>query len=331
MLIFPVIRIFLILTVFIVNDDSVKRKISDRDLYNWVNYLSSDEMKGRRNGSPEMQDASLWISERFIEYGIKMMDGYDGYFQDYTYDSKSGKISERNVVGWIEGSDPVLKNEYIVLSAHFDHIGIEKNSGPDSICNGADDNAAGTATLIAIAKYFRLTGKTPGRSLIFAAFSGEEDGMRGSRHFVKYLPVPANKVFANLNFEMTGHSEELGPNNFYMTGCSFSNLDEIIAGYEGRSGIRLIDDLPVADILFNASDNISFSKMSLSDGGYSGIPSGTFATSTVKSYLHTPYDEISLFDLGNMTSIVNHFCEVVLELSVEKKKINWTDQMFRRP
>ncbi len=321
--------IFILLCLFPFNTG--KDLVTREDLKEWVLFLSSDEMRGRRNGSPEMLIAAEWISSKFREYDIRTLDGQNSFINNYSYSSRSVAINERNVIGMIEGTDPDLKDELLVLSAHFDHTGIRKGASADSINNGADDNAAGTSTLIGIAKYIKESGISPSRTIVFAAFSGEEDGMRGSRNFVSGLPFPAEKIYANLNFEMTGHSEELGKGKYYMTGCRFSNLDDIIKDYITDPGIRLIDTIPITEMLFNSSDNAAFSKMSVSDGVMTGIPSGTFATSTLAPYIHTPSDEADLFDFDNMAVIVNHFAEIVLKLSDEKKKIIWTDPKYRRP
>ncbi|MCX6329031.1 MAG: M28 family peptidase, partial [Bacteroidia bacterium] len=187
-----------------------KNAVTASELKEWISFLSSDEMKGRKNGSPEMKKAALWIAEKYREYGLKPAGANDELIQNYSYSSWLGTIEERNVVGIIEGSDPSLKNQYIVLSAHFDHIGIKRGAVPDSICNGADDNAAGTCAVIGIAKALSLSKMKPGRSILFAAFSGEESGMRGSRYFVSASPVPLKNIIADINFEMIGHSEYLG-------------------------------------------------------------------------------------------------------------------------
>ncbi len=329
-----ILNMKLLLTVFLLLlpvNQAGKQYVTIENLKDWITYLSSDEMKGRKNGSQEMRIAANWISERFIQFGLSPLAFNDGFIKEYTYSSRSGNVNERNVIGYIEGSDPLLKDEYIILSAHFDHMGTVKGNPADSVYNGADDNAAGTSTLIAIAKYIRESGAKPGRSIIFAAFSGEEQGMRGSRNFVSNLPVPAEKIYANLNFEMTGHSEELGAGKYYMTGCLLSNLDEIVGSYIDEPGIELIDTLPVANMLFNASDNIAFSKMSVADDITTGIPSGTFATSTLAPHVHSLDDEASFFDFSNMATLVNHFGKVVLRLSDEKKKVIWTDSKWRRP
>jgi len=172
------------------------------DLKSWVSYLASDQLRGRANGSPEMKVAAGWIADKFREYGLKpiMPGGY--YIQGYAYTARKKTVEERNIIGILEGNDPVLKDQYLFITAHFDHIGIRKGATQDSICNGADDNAAGTCTLIAIAKEIYESGLKPGRTLVFVAFSGEESGARGSRFFVANSPVPVKNIYADINFEM---------------------------------------------------------------------------------------------------------------------------------
>ena len=254
-----------------------------------------------------MKTAALWIGEKFREAGLKPLNNNSEFIHDYTFVSRQGTVNEKNVIGYLEGSDPELKNEYIILSAHFDHIGVRKGIAADSIYNGADDNAAGTCTVIGIAKAIKDAGLKPGRSIIFAAFSGEEQGMRGSRNFVSNPPFPLSNFYANLNFEMTGHSEFLGKGKYYMTGCAKSNLDDLIKEYNRKTSFELIDTIEIAESLFNISDNISFSAISMADGIRSGIPSGTFATTTYSQYLHNVTDEADLFDYENMSELGKSF------------------------
>jgi hypothetical protein len=309
----------------------------------WVSFLASDKMMGRRNGSPEMEKAATWIAGKFQEMGLKpvitLSSGYSiiftapsvDFISDYTFTSRQNEVNERNVIGLLEGSDQLLKDEYIILSAHFDHIGIKRGSKTDSIYNGADDNAAGTATLIGIAKAIKESGIKPGRSIIFAAFSGEESGMRGSRNFVANPPVPVNRIYADLNFEMTGHSEYLGKNNFYMTGCRMSNLDELVGEYNKGTGFQLVDTIQMAHMLFGSSDNIAFSRISVKDGITTGIPSGTFATTTMGPHVHNVTDEVGLFDFENMAALINHFSGLVLWFSINKNEVEWTNPGFIKP
>jgi hypothetical protein len=308
----------------------VKNYVTPAMVREWVSYLASDEMKGRRNGSPEMETAANWIAGKFRENGLKALPGQE-MINNYSFASRQGSVNERNVIAMIEGSDPALKNEYIILSAHFDHIGISHGAGQDSINNGADDNATGTSTLIGIARYIKESGSKPGRSIILAAFSGEENGIRGSKAFVSKSPVPLKNVYYNMNFEMTGHSELLGKNKYYMTGCQKSNLDDVIKAYEKNSGFTLVDTIEITEMLFTMSDNIAFSRLDSKDGITTGIPSGTFATSTMAPYLHTPQDEVEFIDFGNMASLVNHFSRIVLWMSQNKAEIKWTSPGYIRP
>lgn len=320
----------LIITILLPWQREKKTVITPELLKEWVTFLSSDDMKGRNNGSPQMAAAAAWIASQFREDGMGQFSSAPDYIQKYIYKSRSGEISERNVIGYIEGSDPALKSQFIVVSAHFDHIGMNPG-GADSVFNGADDNAAGTATLLGIAKYIKDSGLKQGRSLIFVAFSGEEHGVKGSEYFISHCPVPVRSIYADINFEMTGHSELLGKNKYYMTGCPYSDLDDIIKEYEKGTGFRLVDTISITNSLFLMSDNISFSAISSKNGRHTGIPSGTFATSTIPSYLHRASDEADLFDFGNMSSLVDHFSDIVLKLSWEKRPVSWTSPDYVRP
>ncbi len=326
--------LFLVLIILSITDCGAQIKkeviVTAPELKEWISYLASDEMRGRANGSTEMKNAAYWIAGKFGENGVEPVSPDSGLIQNYTFTSRQQSIKERNVIGIIEGTDPTLKDQYIVLSAHFDHIGIRPGLKPDSICNGADDNAAGTCTLIGIARTIGLSGLKPGRTIVLAAFSGEEFGMRGSRYFVSNPPVLLKKIYADLNFEMTGHSEYLGKNKYYMTGCQYSNLDDLIIEYNKGSGFQLIDTLPIANRLFNSSDNIAFSRVSTAEGNTLGIPSGTFATSATSGYLHNVTDEAELFDFDNMAELISHFSDLVMWLSNNKSDVVWTDPAFSR-
>jgi len=308
-----------------------KAAVTSENLREWVSYLASDNMMGRRNGSPEMKIAADWIADKFREMGLRPVAPSIDFIHNYTFTSRQNQVNERNVIGLLEGSDPSLKDEYIVLSAHFDHVGIRRGSKPDSIYNGADDNAAGIAAIIGIAKAIKESGRKPGRSIVFAAFSGEESGMRGSRYFVANSSMPHNKIYANLNFEMIGHSEYLGKKKYYMTGCLMSDLDDIIGEYNKNTAFQLVDTIKVAHFLFGSSDNIAFSRISNASGITTGIPSGTFATTTMAPHIHNVTDEVSLFDFENMADLVNHFSGVVQWLSVRKEEVKWTDKTFVKP
>lgn len=149
------------------------------------------------------------------------------------------KIPARNVVGYCEGSDPELKKEILVIGAHFDHLGYKKGvpAGQDSIYNGADDNASGTAGMLALAKAFGTMSQKPKRSILFIGFSGEEEGLLGSQAYVDKPLFPLAQTVAMLNLDMIGRNTI---DSLYLVGYSRSPDITRIAQKENRSiGFKL--------------------------------------------------------------------------------------------
>jgi hypothetical protein len=305
--------------------------VSPAELEEWISFLSSDQMKGRYNGSSEMEEAAHWIAQKFEDFEVKPAYPDGNLIRPYTFRARRGdSICERNIVGIVEGTDPELKDEYIIITAHFDHVGIRKAVEGDSIYNGADDNAAGTCTLMGVAKTIKENQYSPGRSILFAAVSGEEMGLHGSRHLASNLPLPPKSAYVNINFEMTGHSEDLGKGKYFMTGCEFSNLDDVIQKFTKDTDHQLIDTISDATRYFYMSDNIAFARLERDKDTSIGIPCGTFVTTIHGDHIHTPQDEADLFDFENMAGLVDHFATMVIWLSHSHKKIDWTDPRFRR-
>ena len=159
--------------------------------------LSADDMQGRRVGTPGGEKARAYVIERFKASGIAPIGAsYESPFVIAGGGRTGGtETTGVNVVGRIEGRDT---SRYIVITAHYDHIGVRNGE----VFNGADDNASGTAALFALAKYF--SSRTPANSLLFVAFDAEEGGLRGARAFVAKPPVPVESLIINLNMDMIG-------------------------------------------------------------------------------------------------------------------------------
>ena len=182
-----------------------------------VTWLADDGLGGRKVGSPEADSAAAWIGRRFGGLGLAPPPG--GWLQPFTISPDApaahgtdlgGKIG-RNVVAILPGRDPALRDQYVVLGAHYDHLGRggPGTLDPDSVGvphNGADDNASGVAALLEVAR--RLALIPPGRSVLFIAFSGEEQGLLGSTHYIKNPVVPNDRVVAMINFDMVGRLRE---------------------------------------------------------------------------------------------------------------------------
>ena len=171
-----------------------------------IETLSADDMQGRGIGAAGGIKAREYVAKRFTESGLKSFN--NSFVQPFDFTNRAGnKFSGANVVGYIEGKK--FKDKYIVVSAHYDHVGMHDGA----IYNGADDNASGTSALFALAAYFKK--HKPAHTVILAAFDGEESGLRGSRKFVEMPPVAKEKIVLNINMDMIAHNDV---NELYASG-----------------------------------------------------------------------------------------------------------------
>jgi hypothetical protein len=164
-----------------------------------------------------------------------------------------------NVVGIVRGSDPVLRDTYVVVSAHMDHVGIGRpDATGDSIYNGADDNASGTAALMTLARAFAALPERPARSVLFLAVSGEEKGLLGSRWFTEHPTVPLESMVANINMDMIGRN---APDSIVVIGMEHSSLGPLVRAVNEahpRLGLTVAPDLWPEERFFFRSDHYSF-------------------------------------------------------------------------
>jgi hypothetical protein len=178
-----------------------------------IRYLSDDRLHGRMTGSPGADTAAAYLARRFGQVGLQPAAG--GWFQSFTVakeapvaqSARVGGLVGRNVIGLLPGHDPNLRNETVIVGAHYDHLGLGGfgSLDPDStgkVHNGADDNASGAAMLIQIAE--RLARSPPARTVLFLAFSGEELGLLGSAYYVKQPVYPLSTTIAMINLDMVG-------------------------------------------------------------------------------------------------------------------------------
>lgn len=178
-----------------------------------VRFLSDDRLQGRMTGSPGADSAAAYLARRFSQVGLQPAAG--GWFQSFTVGrnapaarpAQAGALIGRNVVGILPGRDPVLRNQTVILAAHYDHLGLGGFGSLDQdstgiVHNGADDNASGAAALIQVAA--RLATSPPARTVVFIAFSGEELGLVGSAYYVKEPIYPLTGTLAMVNLDMIG-------------------------------------------------------------------------------------------------------------------------------
>ncbi|NVN17813.1 M20/M25/M40 family metallo-hydrolase [Muricauda sp. HICW] len=263
-----------------------------------MNYLASDDLKGREAGGEGIEIAARYIENYFKSYGLKP------YFETYRDTLSNFKKPAYNIVGVVEGNDPDLKDEFILIGAHYDHIGTIKPENGDYIANGANDNASGTTSVLEMARYFG-TNKTNKRTLIFALFSAEEKGLLGSKHLAQKLKEQDLNLYTMLNFEMTGVPLQGKDYFVYITGYDMSNLAEVSNKYAKEN---LVGFLPTAKEfnLYQRSDNYPFHEEF-------GVPSHTFCTFdfTNFNHYHKVGDENSLMDFGHMATLVNKAIPVI--------------------
>lgn len=263
-----------------------------------MNFLASDELQGRDTGSEGIAKAADFIENIFKENGVAP------YFENYRDMLSNFDQPAYNMVGYIEGNDPNLKNEFIIIGAHYDHIGLIEEENGDKIANGANDNATGTTTVLELARYFG-EAKTNKRSLIFALFSAEEKGLLGSKHLAQKLKNENLNLYAMLNFEMVGVPLQGKDHLTYLTGYEESNLAEIANNYSSETFTGFLPKAKEFN-LFKRSDNYPFHEAF-------GVPSQTFCTFdfTNFNHYHKVGDEVSEMNFEHMASLINKSIPVI--------------------
>lgn len=245
-------------------------------------------MEGRATFTPGIDKASAFIENEFKEIGLSYYGELNSFRQEFEVKGKKAN----NVVGVLPGK--AMPEEYVIFSAHYDHLGLVKN-GEDKVYNGANDDASGTTAVIALAKFFK-ENKINERTIIFVAFTAEEVGGFGSREFSK--TIDSNKVVAMFNIEMIGTESKWGKNSAYITGFEKSNFGTILQNNLKNSVFKFYPDPYPDQNLFYRSDNATLAAM--------GVPAHTISTSKmdVEPNYHQLSDEVSTLDLDNMTEII---------------------------
>ncbi|MGO4771077.1 M20/M25/M40 family metallo-hydrolase [Flavobacterium sp. W22_SRS_FK3] len=276
-------------------------KVNQNEVSDFLKYLSSDELEGRETGTSGIEKAAVFLEDFFKEKKVKP------YFSTYRDTLTNFKSPAYNIVGFLEGSDPELKKEFVVLSAHYDHIGLEKNKQDDQINNGANDDASGVTAVAEMAKYFAKT-KLNKRSILFVFFAGEEKGLLGSKSLVQKLEKQNFNLYAQLNIEMIGvpmKRDYLA----YITGFDKSNMAEKINEYTGKNTIGFLPKEAEYE-LFYRSDNYSFYEVFKK-------PCQSISTFDFENFdfYHHVSDEFKAMDISHMTNFIQEFLPAVTQIA----------------
>jgi hypothetical protein len=203
-----------------------------------------------------------------------------------------------NVVGLLRGSDPILQDTYVLVTAHYDHLGIWPTLPGDQVFNGANDDASGTASVIELAGALSALKPHPRRSLVFVTFFGEESGRLGSRYYARHPAVPIGKTVADINLEQVGRTDDSeGPrvNAASMTGFDYSTIGPLFREAGRSVGIKVEKHERNSDGFYRASDNYSLAEV--------GVPAHTICTAFMFSDYHKVGDHWDKLDYANMSAI----------------------------
>jgi Zn-dependent M28 family amino/carboxypeptidase len=220
-----------------------------------------------------------------------------------------------NVVAVLPGSDPSLRNEYVILSAHFDHVGVGAPMNGDSIYNGADDNASGTAALLEVARVLSMLPERPRRSVAFLWVSGEEKGLLGSRWFSDHPTIPLERIVANINVDMIAGDNHR--DSVVVIGKNYSTLGEVVNRVNARlPQLRLIasDDIWPEQQFFYRSDHLNFIRKE--------IPALFFFTGVHRCY-HRPCDDVSFINPDKAARGTNLLLHTTLEIANAERRPQW--------
>ncbi|MGW8316616.1 MAG: M28 family peptidase [Bacteroidales bacterium] len=273
---------------------------SPDSLHEHVSILASDSLLGRGFGTVQGMEAALYIARQFEEAGVQPLNG--SYLHPFNHRQGILNIDGTNVVGMIPGSDPDLKDEFIVLGAHYDHLGWKVENGDTVVYNGADDNASGTASIIEIGRRLAANRDSLGRSVIIAAFDGEESGLIGSTHFVEEPPVPLQQIKLMFSLDMVGMYEAHGGVDLH----GIKNLNE---------AERMIGELSrTHQMNITKANGRTAQRTDTAPFGNIGIPTVHVFTGTESPY-HQPEDEQDKLDYSGMSKIAGYMTDATLQLS----------------
>jgi Zn-dependent M28 family amino/carboxypeptidase len=257
-------------------------RIDADQLIHDVRVLSADSMEGRRTGTPGSARARAFLLERFRAEGLRAFGGgYEQRFQ-FTRASDGEHYEGVNLVGYVRGTE--RPDRYLVVTAHYDHLGFHGGQ----LHPGADDNASGTAALLALARHLREN--PPRHTVVVAALDAEEMGLRGARAFVASPPVPRGSILLNVNMDMVSRNER---DELYAAGTyHYPALLPLVEEVAGRARVTLRTghdrpDLPVRDDWTMLSDHGAFHEV--------GIPFVYFGVEDHPDY-HRPTDTFENID-----------------------------------
>lgn len=318
---FSFLFVFLVCSEVFAQTVKTSSAITAADIRERLAIIASDSLMGRRTGSEGAYKAARYISSEFSRIGLAAADGstrpvaYQQFFDfsEHALDSsKHEQTHAMNVAGFIRGSDPKLRDQYVVLGAHYDHLGMGGPFALDSvhaIHYGADDNGSGTTGLLEIAEHLAQTHARPKRSILFLSFSGEEEGLFGSDYFANHPLVQLEQVQAMLNMDMIGRMND--SNTLIVQGLGTSPVFKSLVDSKNTENLHL----KYFQTGTGPSDHASFYKKN--------VPVLFFFTGFHEDY-HRATDTKEKINAEGEAKVAKYVERLVLDLANRPDKIAFT-------
>lgn len=312
--------VFLVL-IFIYQASFSQTDVTENEIKAHILFLASEQNAGRYPGTKANRDVVNYIIKDFKGHGLLPLEkNYQQKFKAHLRvaqgEPEKPLAKTCNVVAFLEGNDPILKHEYIILGAHYDHLGMggpsSKSDKKNTIHYGADDNASGIATLLEIAEKVAANKKRLKRSVIFIAFGAEEQGLLGSQYFVDNPLVPLSQIKLMINMDMIGRLNEA--NHVYMNGAgTFPGGVEFMQ--QLGDSLRLTPIVHAGSV--GGSDHVSFFKKDIS---VLGIHTGAHPQ------YHRPEDTVDLINISGQKQVSDYIYKALMTFTATEYKMAFIPQ-----
>lgn len=290
--------------------------ITPPQLSRFIHALAHDSMRGRATPSPELEQAAGFVESVFRRAGLAPAGDSGRYQQRFSVRGQTAP----NVAGLLRGRDPGLLGQYVVVVAHLDHLGVSRPNGRDSILNGADDNASGSAGVLALAEAFGSLAQRPRRSILFLVVSGEELGLLGSRHFVAHPTVPFDRIVGLVNLDMISRNR---PDSVYLNGWNKSSISGLVRRLAARHrelGLGVGPDIEDRPRTPADSDHWPFQRR--------GVPYIFFYTGEHGDY-HQPTDHADRTDPDKASRVARLAFYTLWEMAEGTERPKWEAESRR--
>jgi hypothetical protein len=281
------------------------------------------------NMSPRMREATaapavpvlvVWDEEVRTALGAGRPGTVDALVSVHIPPPTSTPVKVHNVVGVLRGSDPALRDTYVLVTAHYDHLGVRGTGEGDHIFNGANDDGSGTASVIEVANALAALPTRPKRSIVFMTFYGEELGLVGSRYYGAHPIFPLAKTVADLNLEQLGRTDVDGGSSVGLvnvTGFDFSTLTDAVVKAGGETGLQVVKNAQLNEQYFAQSDN-----QALADAG---VPAHTLSVGYEFPDYHKVSDEWPKIDYANLALVDRTVAVAVYDVADSAETPQWKD------